>query len=34
MVHVRHLQEAWIVIVAPGSDAKLFVVVAIYEVSE
>jgi hypothetical protein len=34
MIHVRHLQHAGIVIVEPDADAKLLVVVTVYEVSE
>ena len=34
MIHVRHLQHPWIVIVEPDSDAKLLVVVTVYGVSE
>ena len=34
MIHVRHLQNPWIVIVEPDADAKLLVVVTVYEVSE
>ena len=33
MVHVRHLQKPWIVIVEPDADARLLVVVTVYEVS-
>ena len=33
MVHVRHLQKPWIVIVEPDVDAKLLMVVTVYEVS-
>ncbi len=33
MIHVRHLQKPWIVIVEPDADAKLLVVVTVYEVS-
>jgi hypothetical protein len=33
MVYVRHLQKPWIVIVEPDADAKLLVVVTVYEVS-
>lgn len=32
--HVRHRQHPWIVIVEPDADAKLLVVVTVYEVSE
>ena len=34
MIHVRHLHHPWIVIVEPDIDAKLLVVVTVYEVSE
>ena len=34
MIHVLHLQHQWIVIVEPDADAKLLVVVTVYEVSE
>jgi hypothetical protein len=34
MIHVRHRQRPWIVIVEPDADAKLLVVVTVYEVSE
>ena len=34
MIRVRRLQHPWIVIVEPDSDAKLLVVVTVYEVSE
>ena len=34
MIHVRHLQRPWIVIVEPDVDAKLLVVVTVYEVSQ
>ncbi len=33
MIHVRHRQHPWIVIVEPDADAKLLVVVTVYEVS-
>jgi hypothetical protein len=33
MVHVRHRQKPWTVIVEPDADAKLLVVVTVYEVS-
>ena len=33
MVYDRHLQKPWIVIVEPDADAKLLVVVTVYEVS-
>lgn len=33
MIHVRHLQSQWIVIVEPDPEAKLLVVVTVYEVS-
>jgi hypothetical protein len=34
MIPVRHLLHPWIVIVEPDADAKLLVVVTVYEVSE
>jgi len=34
MIDVRHLQRPWIVIVEPDTDAKLLVVVTVYEVSQ
>ena len=34
MIHVRHLQSAWIVIVEPDTEARLLVVVTVYGVSE
>ena len=34
MVHGRHLQKPWIVIVGPDADAKLLIAVTLYEVSE
>jgi hypothetical protein len=34
MVHVRHLEKPWIVIVEPDAGAKLLVVVTVYEVSQ
>ena len=34
MIHVRHLQHPWIVIVEPDTDARLLAVVTVYEVSE
>ena len=34
MIHVGHLHHPWIVIVEPDADAKLLVVVTVYEVSE
>ena len=34
MIHVRHLESSWIVIVEPDADAKLLVVVTVYGVSE
>ena len=34
MTQVRHRQHSWIVIVEPDADAKLLVVVTVYEVSE
>jgi hypothetical protein len=34
MIHVRHLQRPWIVIVEPDVEAKLLVVVTVCEVSQ
>lgn len=34
MIHTRHVQRPWIVIVEPDSDVNLLVVVTVYEVSE
>ncbi len=34
MIQVRRLQQPWIVIVEPDADAKLLVVVTVYEVSQ
>jgi hypothetical protein len=34
MIHVRHLQHPWIVIVEPDAGANLLVVVTVYEVSQ
>ena len=34
MIHVRHLQHPWIVIVELDVEAKLLVVVTVYEVSQ
>jgi hypothetical protein len=34
MIHVRHRQNPWTVIVEPDLDARLLVVVTVYEVSE
>ena len=34
MIHVRHSQAPWIVIVEPDAEEKLLVVVTVYEVSE
>ena len=34
MIHVRHLHRPWIVIVEPDAEAKLLVVVTVYEVSQ
>jgi hypothetical protein len=34
MIPVRHLQHPWLVIVEPDADARLLVVVTVYEVSE
>ena len=34
MIHVRRSQVPWMVIVEPDADAKLLVVVTVYEVSE
>jgi len=33
MIDVRHLARLWIVIVEPDAEAKLLVVVTVYEVS-
>ena len=33
MIYVRHLQSPWIVIVEPDDEAKLLVIVTVYEVS-
>lgn len=33
MIHAIHQQRPWIVIVEPDADAKLLVVVTVYEVS-
>ena len=34
MIHVRHLQHPWCVIVEPDADATLLVVVTVYEVAQ
>ena len=34
MIHARHAQRPWVVIVEPDADVKLLVVVTVYEVSE
>jgi hypothetical protein len=34
MIHSRHVERPWIVIVEPDADVKLLVVVTVYEVSE
>ena len=34
MIHTRRLQSPWVVIVEPDADAKLLVVVTVYEVSQ
>jgi hypothetical protein len=34
MIHVRHQQRPWLVIVEPDIEAKLLVGVTVYEVSE
>jgi hypothetical protein len=34
MIQVRHLQSPQVVIVEPDAEAKLLVVVTVYEVSE
>jgi Domain of unknown function (DUF4258) len=34
MIHARHAEDPWVVIVEPDADAKLLVVVTVYEVSE
>jgi hypothetical protein len=34
MIQVRHLHSPWIVIVEPDAEAKMLVVVTVYEVSE
>lgn len=33
MTHARHAQRPWIVIVEPDSEARVLVVVTVYEVS-
>jgi hypothetical protein len=33
MIHVRHDQRPWIVIVEPDVDAKVLLIVTVYEVS-
>jgi hypothetical protein len=34
MIHARHAERPWVVIVEPDTDVKLLVVVTVYEVSE
>ena len=34
MIHARHAQGSWVVIVEPDADVNLLVVVTVYEVSE
>jgi len=34
MIHVRHRQDLWIVIVEPDAETNLLVVVTVYEVSQ
>jgi len=34
MIHARHAQRPWVVIVEPDADVNLLVVVTVYEVSE
>ncbi|MDQ3347744.1 MAG: hypothetical protein M3545_07240 [Acidobacteriota bacterium] len=34
MIHARHLEHPWIVIIEPDADVKLLVVVTVYEGSE
>ena len=34
MIDVRHLQSRWIVVLEPDAEAKLLVVVTVYEVSQ
>ena len=34
MIQARHRQSPWVVIVEPDADAKLLVVVTVYEVSQ
>jgi hypothetical protein len=34
MIQTRRLQSPWVVIVEPDADAKLLVVVTVYEVSQ
>jgi hypothetical protein len=34
MIHARHLQSSWMVIVEPDAETKLLVVVTVYGVSE
>ena len=34
MIHALHLQSPWVVIVEPDADAKLLVIVTVYEVSQ
>ena len=34
MIHARHAQRPWVVIVEPDGEVNLLVVVTVYEVSE
>ena len=34
MIHVRHREHPWVVIVEPDVEAKLLVIVTVYEVSK
>ena len=34
MIHTRRRQSPWVVIVEPDADARLLVVVTVYEVSQ
>ena len=34
MIHTRHLHVPWVVIVEPDAEARLLVVVTVYEVSQ
>jgi hypothetical protein len=34
MLHARRLRRPWLVIVEPDADARLLVVVTVYEVSQ